>query len=337
MSSDDNDCVVISVGEPRTTCDCGCKKPIEAGPFHESVRLKSFPKEWPYPVSREELARYGFKYIGPDDRVECWKCKVQISNWDYHDLAGVEHKYWNPKCPLLNRKAWWGFKIMPECFVQPETMPGKCFMLTEEPLDVDDEKWYQIKMEEEYSKEKKRLASYDNVLWRYPVGKEDLAKYGFYYIGGKDTVKCHFCGLLVNGWQLYDLAFSEHLRLSPDCPLLRRLATNSNVTIQEAEKLENAYREEIRKLMCDMKELPYVCQTAAGFYENQMMWIDPYTEEIEKLEQQKEEEDALGQDLCGTSPRTARRLDMVNSSSSRAKLISGDILCAPLPKKSRVE
>jgi hypothetical protein len=43
--------------------------------------------------------------------------------------------------------------------------------------------------------------------WKYPETKEDLARHGFYYIGGTDTVKCHYCGIIVIGWEKKDLAF----------------------------------------------------------------------------------------------------------------------------------
>ncbi|KAF4520554.1 hypothetical protein B566_EDAN008753 [Ephemera danica] len=324
MSSCESDCVVVSVGEPTTTCDCGCKKPIEAGFFHESVRLKSYPKDWPYPVTREELARYGFKYVGPEDKVECWKCGVKINNWDFHDLAGVEHYFWNPKCALLNRKAWWGFKIMPERYVALGTLPQRRFILTEDNNTAEDEKWFKLKMEEMYRCENKRLESFAKVEWKYAVSKEDLAKYGFYYIGGKDTVKCHFCGLIVNGWQPYDLAFLEHLRSSPDCPLIKRLATMTNVTKQESDKKEKDAHEEFRRLMSEMDGLPNVWENMP-VSENQLGVIDL--------------DEYYGQDLCGTSPRTSRRLD--ESDNARAILISDDekddddVLFVPSRKKSK--
>ncbi|KAF4514007.1 UNVERIFIED_CONTAM: hypothetical protein B566_EDAN018584 [Ephemera danica] len=308
------------VPKPKTTCSCGCKKPIELGDFDENVRLNTFPELWPYPVSREELARYGFKYVGPEDKVECWKCGVKIDNWDMHDLAGVEHYFWSPKCALLNNKAWWGFKILPEGFVSTSIQQPKSFILTEQHNAIEDEIWYRLKMDDMYCCEKKRLESFNNVEWKYPVRKEDLAKYGFYYIGGRDTVKCHFCGLLVNGWQLYDLAFLEHLKYSPNCLLIKRLATNSNITQQESDKKEMETREEYQRLMREMDSLPSVWKNKT-LPENQLGFFDL--------------DDDYGQDLCGTSQRTARRFDVRDS--GRAKLITDDVMYTPTAKKPKVD
>lgn len=57
-----------------------------------------------------------------------------------------------------------------------------------------------------------------------------LAKSGFYYIGPLDQVKCYFCGLEVNNWEMGDNEIFEHKRWSPNCPLLSQRNT-SNVPI----------------------------------------------------------------------------------------------------------
>jgi hypothetical protein len=281
----------VRVGEPRTTCDCGCGKNIKPGNSDEIVRLQTFPDRWSKSIPAEELARYGFIYVGPFDTVECCKCGVQIRNWRDEDLAGVEHLYWNPACPLLTRKGWWGFKTLPECYVAPEKMPNKCFMMSEgHPIEqahlCDERSRSKLRFEEE------RLATFKNAKfgWNYPVSKEDLARYGFYYMGGTDTVKCHFCGLIINGWQKQDLAFLEHLKYSPDCPLLKRIARQNNVTLQERSNCfhnicEDPIEDPTLELLNEFKssDLPFFncnSQDLSGLSPRSLQMIDDLQSEV---------------------------------------------------------
>lgn len=54
-----------------------------------------------------------------------------------------------------------------------------------------------------------------------------LAKVGFYYIGPEDFVKCAFCNVEIGIWEPEDSALGEHLRWSPNCPLLKRRETGN--------------------------------------------------------------------------------------------------------------
>ncbi|XP_049539575.1 death-associated inhibitor of apoptosis 1-like [Anopheles darlingi] len=74
--------------------------------------------------------------------------------------------------------------------------------------------------------EQNRLQTFD----QWPVTfirKEELARYGFYYTGTDDTVKCHFCRVEIGMWEEHDNVIEEHLRWSPYCPLLRKRPTNN--------------------------------------------------------------------------------------------------------------
>uniref|UniRef100_A0A2M3Z1E4 Putative apoptosis 1 inhibitor n=1 Tax=Anopheles braziliensis TaxID=58242 RepID=A0A2M3Z1E4_9DIPT len=74
--------------------------------------------------------------------------------------------------------------------------------------------------------EQNRLQTFD----QWPVAfirKEELARYGFYYTGNEDTVKCHFCRVEIGMWEEHDNVIEEHLRWSPYCPLLRKRPTNN--------------------------------------------------------------------------------------------------------------
>lgn len=50
-------------------------------------------------------------------------------------------------------------------------------------------------------------------------GKE-LSKFGFYYIGPIDQVKCIFCDIILYKWTSTDEPLDEHLKYAPHCPLM---------------------------------------------------------------------------------------------------------------------
>jgi len=65
-------------------------------------RKRTFPAQWSYLMSVDDLARYGFKCCNEEDRVECEYCGLQIKNWQHGDLAAIQHKIWSPLCDFLN-------------------------------------------------------------------------------------------------------------------------------------------------------------------------------------------------------------------------------------------
>ncbi|XP_058829644.1 death-associated inhibitor of apoptosis 1 [Topomyia yanbarensis] len=83
-----------------------------------------------------------------------------------------------------------------------------------------------------YHMEVTRLDSFKNwdILF---ISKTELARYGFYYVGPNDMVKCYFCRVEIGLWEPTDNVLSEHLRWSPYCPLLRKRPTN-NVPIDSS-------------------------------------------------------------------------------------------------------
>lgn len=59
------------------------------------------------------------------------------------------------------------------------------------------------------------------------IVKEKLALYGFYHCGPDDNVKCIFCKVEIGSWEVGDNVLREHLRWSPNCPLLKRRPTQN--------------------------------------------------------------------------------------------------------------
>jgi hypothetical protein len=65
-----------------------------------------------------------------------------------------------------------------------------------------------------------RLKSFDKCDHFDEAMKKQLAKFGFYWTGVDDGVRCHFCNIRVVDWQPEDTAFEEHKKHSPRCPFI---------------------------------------------------------------------------------------------------------------------
>ena len=67
----------------------------------EEARFLTY-QMWPLTfLSPSELARAGFYYIGPGDRVACFACGGTLNNWEPKDDAMLEHQKHFPSCPFL--------------------------------------------------------------------------------------------------------------------------------------------------------------------------------------------------------------------------------------------
>ena len=60
---------------------------------HISIRVNSFrDREVAQQVSAEKLARAGFYFTGPADRVQCFSCRKTVENWCRGDQPVERHK-----------------------------------------------------------------------------------------------------------------------------------------------------------------------------------------------------------------------------------------------------
>ncbi|XP_034480535.1 death-associated inhibitor of apoptosis 1 [Drosophila innubila] len=82
------------------------------------------------------------------------------------------------------------------------------------------------RMNDKYHREDERLRTFDS--WRVAfLDKKDLALTGMFFTNQEDKVKCYFCEVEIGRWERDDHPVNEHLRWSPNCPLLRRRTTNN--------------------------------------------------------------------------------------------------------------
>jgi hypothetical protein len=59
------------------------------------------------------------------------------------------------------------------------------------------------------------------------ICKKELAKDGFFYMGKSDLVRCHFCKIGLQDWQMTDDVRAEHTKWSPECPFILGQRTNN--------------------------------------------------------------------------------------------------------------
>lgn len=74
-------------------------------------------------------------------------------------------------------------------------------------------------------KETDRRKSFVDNNWSSHIQYIELAQLGFYFTKKPDSVKCAFCYLDLSEFEPNDEPLKEHLKFSPNCPLLRRRET----------------------------------------------------------------------------------------------------------------
>ncbi|XP_023565276.1 baculoviral IAP repeat-containing protein 2 isoform X3 [Octodon degus] len=166
--------------------------PVRTNPYSyamstEEARLLTY-KMWPLTfLSPLDLARAGFYYIGPGDRVACFACCGKLSNWEPKDDAMSEHQRHFPNCPFLENSL--------------ETLR----------LSISN-----LSMQTHAA----RMRSFRSWPSAVPVQPKQLASAGFYYVGRNDDVKCFCCDGGLRCWESGDDPWVEHAKWFPRCEFL---------------------------------------------------------------------------------------------------------------------
>lgn len=72
---------------------------------------------------------------------------------------------------------------------------------------------------------------------------KDLAIVGYYFVQRPDVVKCQFCCTVQIASEFINSVISNHIRVSPNCPLLRRRTTlNQPISVAELDEILPAAR-----------------------------------------------------------------------------------------------
>ncbi|KAM5224158.1 baculoviral IAP repeat-containing protein 2 isoform 1-T2 [Hipposideros larvatus] len=169
--------------------------PLRTNPYSyamstEEARFLTYHM-WPLSfLSPSELARAGFYYIGPGDRVACFACGGTLSNWEPKDDAVSEHRRHFPNCPFLENSL--------------ETLRFGISNLSMQTHAA-------------------RLRTFMYWPCSVPVQPEQLASAGFYYVGRNDDVKCFCCDGGLRCWESGDDPWVEHAKWFPRCEFLIRM------------------------------------------------------------------------------------------------------------------
>ncbi|EGV95535.1 Baculoviral IAP repeat-containing protein 3 [Cricetulus griseus] len=177
----------------RANQDCPT---LRTSPYHfamntEKARLLTY-QTWPLSfLSPAELARAGFYYVGPGDRVACFACGGKLSNWEPKDDAMSEHRRHFPNCPFLK---------------DPSQSASRYSVSN-------------LSMQTHAA----RVRTFFNWPPSAPVHPQQLASAGFYYTGHSDDVKCFCCDGGLRCWESGDDPWVEHAKWFPRCEYLIRI------------------------------------------------------------------------------------------------------------------
>ncbi|XP_063060009.1 baculoviral IAP repeat-containing protein 2 isoform X2 [Engraulis encrasicolus] len=161
----------------------------------EQDRLDSFQSWTLTTITPAELAKAGFYYLGQGDRVACFTCGGQLSNWEPGDRAVSEHQRHYPNCRFVRGDRTENVSL---------AEAGALTNVSNSAMQQCDE----------------RLLTFVNWPSRIPVRPDQLAKAGFYYVGRNDDVKCFCCDGGLRCWESGDDPWVEHAKWFPRCEYL---------------------------------------------------------------------------------------------------------------------
>ncbi|KAG7201967.1 hypothetical protein KM043_004667 [Ampulex compressa] len=208
----------------------------------ESARLQSF-ENWPVPfMEPEKLAAAGFYYIGEGDKVRCFECHVEISQWIEGDNPMVDHQRWSGRCRFI-RKIPCGnvpIGVDPDSVPLPrprsrdvcgpygiEYRPGSgpdCHSFSNDLQLPSTAKLCCLGLgrpkgptHPEYASYDARLRTFESWPKSMPQTKEQLADAGFYYTGKGDQTLCYYCGGGLKDWEPEDDPWEQHAKWFSKC------------------------------------------------------------------------------------------------------------------------
>uniref|UniRef100_A0A8C8JP71 RING-type E3 ubiquitin transferase n=1 Tax=Oncorhynchus tshawytscha TaxID=74940 RepID=A0A8C8JP71_ONCTS len=175
----------------------------------EQDRLDSFHSWILSIITPSELAKAGFYYLGQGDRVACFTCGGQLSNWEPGDRAVSEHQRHYPNCHFVRGDR-----------ADNVSMAGGARGVGVLPglSNVSNPAMQQ---------REERLLTFVHWPLRIPVRPDQLAKAGFYYVGRNDDVKCFCCDGGLRCWESGDDPWVEHAKWFPSDKLIEQLENST--------------------------------------------------------------------------------------------------------------
>ncbi|XP_059912565.1 baculoviral IAP repeat-containing protein 2 isoform X2 [Gadus macrocephalus] len=188
------------------------------GMRREQERLDSFQAWTLSIITPGELAKAGFYFLGQGDRVACFSCGGQLSNWVPGDRAASEHQRHYPNCRFVRGDRADNVSLataaapgLGAATAGPWQLSGAAAVVAPGLSNVSNPGMQQ---------NEERLLTFVNWPSRIPVRPDQLAKAGFYYVGRNDDVKCFCCDGGLRCWESGDDPWVEHAKWFPRCEYL---------------------------------------------------------------------------------------------------------------------
>ncbi|KAM9344054.1 baculoviral IAP repeat-containing protein 7 [Pholidichthys leucotaenia] len=183
----------------------------------EQERLRTF-QNWPAdaPVASGDLAKAGFFFLGPGDKVQCFCCGGILRYWVNGDSPAVEHKRHFPTCSFILGRAVGNIPLQVS---SSDSVDGQLLSQLQR-LTMDDQGVGGQAVYPEMEAEDSRLTTFHNWPTDASVQPDVLAQAGFFYTGHGDNVKCFFCDGGLRNWEPGDNPWQEHAKWFPRCEFL---------------------------------------------------------------------------------------------------------------------
>uniref|UniRef100_A0A8C4W0M0 RING-type E3 ubiquitin transferase n=1 Tax=Gopherus evgoodei TaxID=1825980 RepID=A0A8C4W0M0_9SAUR len=186
----------------------------------EEKRLRTF-RQWPEssPVSATDLAKAGFFFLGPGDRVQCFCCGGILRSWEAEDQPMREHQKFFPTCKFICGEDVGNQQMLPFLEIL-DYVDGQILSLLQR-MDVEEAALPSQPEYPEMETEAMRLATFQSWPPYTELYPEQLARAGFFYTGMHgDTVRCFYCDGSLRNWELGDDPWREHAKWFPRCEFL---------------------------------------------------------------------------------------------------------------------
>ncbi|KAJ0064891.1 hypothetical protein NL108_017309 [Boleophthalmus pectinirostris] len=164
----------------------------------ERNRLQTF-QNWPLeaPVRSTDLAKAGFFYLGPGDKVQCFCCGGVLRCWVHGDSPVTEHKRHFPTCNFILGRTVGNIPLQDG---SSDSVDGQLLSQLQR-MTMDDQGTTGQAVYPEMEEEDTRLTTFHNWPTEASVQPDVLARAGFFYTGHGDNVKCFFCDGGLRNWE----------------------------------------------------------------------------------------------------------------------------------------
>ena len=146
----------------------------------ETERLRTF-QNWPAnaPVTSGELARAGFFFLGPGDKVQCFCCGGILRCWVHGDSPAAEHRRHFPTCSFILGQAVGNIPLQVGF---SDSVDGQLLSQLQR-MTMDDQGTAGQAVYPEMEAEDSRLTTFHNWPTEASIQPDVLARAGFFYTG----------------------------------------------------------------------------------------------------------------------------------------------------------